>query len=168
MALTSNLIVEADCRLTSVRGLATGSVPLKLKKAIALASGTGADQADLIYHAQRTLVASASEDLDLSGVLADPFGTTLTFARIKGLVVVAAAANTNNVLVGGAATNAFINWVSDATDKVVVRPGAVFALFSGSATAYAVTAGTGDLLRIANSGAGSSVTYDIAIIGASV
>jgi hypothetical protein len=135
---------------------------------INLADGTDANEANRIYHATRTLAASANEDLDLSGVLLDPLGDTLTFARVKALIVSAAAANTNNVIVGGAGTNTFINWVSDATDKIIVRPSGVFCVIASDITAYVVTAGTGDLLRVANSGAGSSVTYDITIIGASV
>lgn len=33
------------------------------------------------------------------------------------------------------------------------------------ATGYAVTAGTADQLKVANSGAGTGVTYDIVIVG---
>jgi len=39
---------------------------------------------------------------------------------------------------------------------------------AADATTYAVTAGTGDLLKVANSAGGTSVTYDIVIIGSSV
>jgi hypothetical protein len=79
----------------------------------------------------------------------------------------AAAGNTNAVAVGGAASNGFVGWVADATDKINVRPGGVFGLFAPDSAGYPVTAGTADLLRIGNGGAGSSVTYDIIIIGAS-
>lgn len=129
--------------------------------------GHWATQADRLFTDNRTLSASASEDLDLAGVLTDAFGATLTFARIKGLVIKAATANTNNVIVGNAASNGFITWCGGATNTVTVRPGGVFALWAPDATAYAVTAGTGDLLHIANSGAGTSVTYDVILIGAS-
>lgn len=77
----------------------------------------------------------------------------------------AAAANTNNVVVGGAASNGFINWVGDATDVINVRPGGVFMLVAPDSTAYAVTASTGDILKVANSSSGTSVTYTIVIIG---
>jgi hypothetical protein len=167
MALTSKLTIKAEETYSKTIGVATANFPLVFQKLISLADGTTADKADKLYHATRTLSASTSEDLDLAGSLLDPFGDTLTFARIKGLIVAAAAANTNNVVVGGAASNIFINWVSDATDKVVVRPGGVFGIIAPDVTAYAVTAGTGDLLRVANSGAGSSVTYDIVIVGSS-
>lgn len=170
MALSATtLVVHANTSQSVALDLATATVPLNYHKSIALVDGVGAGQADMVWHDTRTLAASATEDLDLAGVLTDPFGNTLTFARIKALVIVAAAANTNNVLVGGAASNGFVTWVGDATDIVKLRPGAAFALFTGvaDATGYAVTAATGDKLTIANSGAITGVTYDIVVIGAS-
>ena len=38
-------------------------------------------------------------------------------------------------------------------------------LVAPGAAGYAVTAGTGDILKVANSGAGTGVTYDIVIVG---
>lgn len=165
--LTSKLSVSVSAIQTLNRDLTSARAPLDFTRALNLATGTAAGQADLMFSDGRTLAASAAEDLDLSGPLTDAFGAALSFARIKGIVIAAAAGNTNNVVVGGAASNGFVNWVADATDKVIIRPGGVFALFAPGATAYAVTAGTGDLLHIANSGATTSVTYDIVIIGAS-
>lgn len=147
--------------------LVSVTAPLSVARNLPLTNGTGANQADQMFSDQRTLAASATEDLDLAGVLTDSFGAAITFARIKVIMIMAAAGNTNNVLVGGAASAQFVNWVADATDKVVVRPGGVLLLAATDATAYAVTATTGDLLRIGNSAAGTSVTYDIVLIGAS-
>ncbi|MFI6443822.1 hypothetical protein [Kitasatospora sp. NPDC050543] len=147
---------------------ATPQMPLDYRVALGLAGGTGLGQADRLWTATRTLNASANEDLDLNGTaLTDGLGVAVALARVKGLIVAAAASNTNNVIVGGAASNGFVSWVSSATDKVTVRPGGVLALFCTDATGYAVTGATADLLRIANSGAGTSVTYDIVVIGSS-
>jgi hypothetical protein len=132
-----------------------------------VANGTTAGKMDLLYSATRTLAASASEELDLSGALADTLGNTCVFADVRMICVVAASTNTNNVLVGGAASNQFINWVSDATDVIVIKPGGVLFLYAPTDPGYAVTAATGDLLKIANSGAGTGVTYDIYIGGTS-
>ncbi len=167
MALTGKLIAATRIEYTNPQDLATGRFPLDLTEAIPLTSGIGANQADRLFSDERTLAASGTENLDLAGVLTDAFGASLTFARIKGLMIKAAVANTNNVVVGGHATAAFVNWVSDATDKIIVRPGGVFCLYAPDAIAYVVTATTADMLTIANSGAGTSVTYKIAIIGAS-
>ncbi|MFB7617823.1 hypothetical protein [Kitasatospora sp. NPDC056181] len=168
MALVNTrLTVAAAATQTNPLDLVTGRAPLDFAAAIALGSGTGAGQADMIWSDTRTLAASATEDLDLAGVLTGAFGNTLTFARVKGLIVRAAAGNTNVVAVGGAAATGFVGWVADATDKVNVRPGGVLGLFAPDATGYPVTAGTADLLRIGNGGSGTPVTYDIVIIGAS-
>lgn len=167
MALDSRLKVEVAATLINALDLASGSVPLAYKRELALASGTGVGQADRVFHDTRTLAASANEDLDLAGSLVDAFGATLTFARIKALVVAAATTNTNNVIVGGAPANAWVGPFGAATHTATVRPGGVLALFARDLGAYPVTAGTGDLLRVANSGAGSTVSYDVILIGTS-
>lgn len=148
--------------------LGNANVPLERTYQTILANGTGAGQVDRIFHDTRTISASSNDDLDLAGVLTDTFGATLTFVKVKGIVVVAAAANTNNVVLGGA-SNTFSTWLTGTNPAVLVRPGTMFALICGVAdtTAYAVTATSADLFRISNSGAGTSVTYDIYIIGTS-
>lgn len=129
------------------------------------AEGVGLNQAQKVFTDQRTLTASSSEDLDLNGVLTDCFGAALAFTEIKALLIKAAASNVNNVLVGGAATNQFVTPFGAATHTITVRPGGLLLLVAPDATGYAVTPSTGDLLKIANSGAGSSVVYDIALLG---
>jgi hypothetical protein len=170
MPLTARLSVAATALQTAALDLGTAQAQLSKAYTVDLVNGTAAGQVDRTFHDQRTLAASVTEDLDLAGVLVDAFGATLTFARIKGLVVAASASNVNNVIVGGAASNGFISWVGGAAHTLTLRPGAVMVLMAGAAdtTGYAVTAATADLLRIANSGAGTSVTYDIAILGCSV
>ncbi len=165
MALSGKLSVASYLQYTSPLALTTPAAPLNYAAIANLTSGTGVNQATKLYSATRTLAASTTEDLDLAGVLLDAFGAALVFTAVKGLIVASSAANVNNVVVGGAATNGFINWVADPTDKVNVRPGGVLALFAPDATGYAVTAATGDLLRVGNGGAGTSVTYDIVVLG---
>lgn len=130
-----------------------------------LQNGTGANQANRFYAATRTLAASASEELDLAGVLEDIFGEVLTLTKVKGIAVQADGGNTNLVLVGGAASNAWAAMFGDATDVLKVAPGGFFMLTAPDANGLAVTANTGDKLKIANSAGGSSITYTIAIAG---
>ncbi|MEU3098512.1 hypothetical protein ABZ690_28100 [Streptomyces sp. NPDC006967] len=169
MALSGTLLaVSASAELSSSLDLGTGRAPQSLARKMQLADGTGAGAADLVWSDRRTIAASGSEDLDLAGALTDAFGATVTFARIKGLVIAAAAANTNNVVVGAASAT---QWATlfNAAGTVTLRPGAFLAVGTGEAdaTGYAVTASTGDLLKVANSSSGTGVTYDIHIIGAS-
>lgn len=132
---------------------------------LALANGTGADQANNMFADERVLAASASESLDLAGGISNALGAVLAFDAIKGILIVADPTNTNNVVVGGAAANAFVGPFADATDKVVLGPGDAFLFTRRSAAGMVVTAGTGDLLQVANSGAGSAVTYRVILIG---
>jgi len=169
MALdTSSISLAVFGSGSSSTALATGIAQLNKTYQALLSTGTGAGQADRIYYTQPTVAASGNTTIDLAGSVVDIFGATVTFARVKGLIVAAASANTNNVIVGNAATNGFITWVGGATHTVTVRPGGFLALMAPDATAYAVTAGTGDLLLFTNSAAGTSVTFDVIVIGASV
>jgi len=171
MPQSSTLQVVANIAKSKALDLGvTAQAPVAKTYLQTLTDGTGAGKADLLFFDTRTIAVSGTDDLDLNGVLLDAFGATLSMLKVKAVIVTAASGNTNNVVVGGAASNQFATWTGTATDKVVLRPGATFALIAGSAdaTCYAVTAATGDILRIANSGAGSTVDYDIVIIGSSV
>ena len=169
MGLTAKITAGVSAKLDNTIDFGSAAATVTRAYELALTNGTGAGQADRLWSDQRTLTASATEDLDLAGVLTDALGTTLSLARIKGLIVAAAAANTNTVVLGGAGSNGFTSWVGGAAHTVTIRPGATFALFcgSGDATGYAVTAATGDILKVANGGASTSVTYDIVVIGCS-
>ena len=166
MALSSKLVAQVVATQINDLDLADGSVPLNYAQRLVLTSGTGANQADLIFHDQRTIAASDNEDLDLAGTLVDAFGATLTFARIKAVLFAAAAGNTNNVQVTRPATLGVPLFLA-ASDGIAVRPGGVFMWAATDATGVAVTAGTADLINVANSGSGTTVTYDVVIVGAS-
>jgi hypothetical protein len=171
MPLVSSFSVAVSAALSpasTVLDPTTKAALAPYAKLVELSTGTAAGQADKLYYAKRTIAPSANDDLDLAGVLLDAFGTAITFVRVKGLVVSAVAANTNNVIVGAAAS---AQWVTllNATGTITLRPGSTFAAFAGvaDATGWAVTATTGDLLRVTNGAAGTSVDYEIVIVGAS-
>ena len=157
--------MAASAQLTGSTDLASISSPLQFTRSVNLASGTGAGKADRLFSDRRTLAASATEDLDLSGALLDALGGPAAFVRVKGLIVSASKDNTNNVVFGAAASNAWATLLNS-TGAITLRPGAVAAFMAGAAdTGWAVTAGTGDILKVANSAGGTSVTYDIVVIG---
>lgn len=167
MALTSSVLVQIGATLTSDLDLATVTAPLTYRHRTALTSGTTGDEADLVFHDTRTLAAEGTENLDLAGVLTSALGATLTFVQIKALMVSAAAANTNNVVVTLPAANG-VPLVSDSENVFPpVRPGGIALWFDPGDAGIAVTAGTGDLITITNSGAGTAVTYDVIILGTS-
>ena len=159
--------------LSSALDLVNVLASINLTAGTAFDNGVAAGQVDKMFSDTRTLAASASEDLDLTGTLVDAFGATITMARVKGLLIRAAAANTNNVVVGAnVAANAWgtlFGPTGASGGTVTLRPGAFFVVGCGSAdaTGWTITAGTGDLLHVTNSAGGTSVTYDVVVIGCS-
>lgn len=156
-------------------GTQTASLDLGVAKAaqattwtVPFTDGTGINQADRLWTDTRTLTASSSENLDLAGGLTDPYGATITFARIRLMLVRADGGNTNNVIVGGAASNPWATWAGGTAPTVTVPPGGCFVIAAPGTTGFTVTAATGDILKVLNSGAGTSVTYTIVLLGASV
>lgn len=166
MALSTRVQFSLDAQLTSALDLGVASLPIKVARDFVWSSGTGANAADRIFADQRTVGASATDSLDLSGSLADGIGGTAVFAKVKGLIVYAAPGNVNNVVVTRPASNG-VPLFSAAGDAFPLRPGALFLWLSPDATAVAVTAGTGDLVDFVNSAAGTSVIYDVIILGTS-
>lgn len=134
---------------------------------LAFTAGTTADKADRLYVAPISLSGGASVELDLRGVLTDAFGTTLNIAELVAIGVFARATNTNSIEVGGAASNA-VPLFKDVSDVALVRPGGFLALAApGAAGQCTVTAGTGDLLKLANSGGSGTVNGTLFILGRS-
>lgn len=162
VSITVSASQKVDRDLGSATDTATLSAALSM---IAGASGAGA--VDRVFTDTRNLAASANEDLDLVGsALLDAYGVAASFAKIKVIAIKAAATNTNNVVVGAAATNPWIG-VLNATGTVQLRPGSTMVVVVGAADAvgYATVAATGDLLRIANGGGTTGVDYTIAVLG---
>lgn len=147
--------------------LGVPALPFIIEESVTLNPNvTGAsNHADTAFLDERTLASNTTENIDLAGVLTDAFGTTIANAEAVMIVIKAAAGNTTNLTFFGAASNAFNGPLSGTTPKVTLGPGEFFA-FSSTA-GWAVTAGTGDILLVANS-AGASATYKIAIIGRTI
>lgn len=146
----------------SGQSIAARNTPLDLE----LASGTGLSQCDLEYRASLTLAASTNQDLDLNGVLKDTLGIACDFLKVRGIYVKAADGNTNDVIVKPGAANGFLGPFANAAHSQTLKAGGDW-LVTNPVNGWAVTAGTGDKFNFANSGAGTSVTCDIHIIGAS-
>ena len=163
MPLTTSL--SLDLRGTQTGTLDLGTVNATLRKLVSdtLASGTGADQADLMWTDQRTVANGANDDIDLAGTLPNAIGGNAVFATIKAILIYAASANGDEIVVGNHATAAFVGPFGAATHTVKVEPDGVF-FWWVPGTGYAVTATTADILRINNPGAGSA-TYDIVVVG---
>lgn len=133
-----------------------------------LVDGTATGQADRIYAARRTLAASGNETLDLAGSLADVFGTTISFAKVKLILIrnvstVAATLEFGPNASNGAGIGGF--WKAAANKSVIPKDNA-FRIFYDPA-GWSVTAGSADLLYVENINGSNAATYDIVIIGTS-
>lgn len=167
MSLLARVYAQIQARLSGTADFGTPSFAMEPATLLhEFASGIAAYQADELFADQRTLAASTSENLDLTGTLTDPLGGAVTFAKVKAILIRAAAANTNAVVVGAAASNAFVGPFGANTHTLAIPPGGSL-LLAAPKDGWAVTAGTGDLLKVANGGAGTPVTYDVIIVGTS-
>lgn len=166
MALTTTIRASIKATETRALDLGTPTYPLSKLVEIALSSGTGANSADLMFTDTRTVAASGTDALDLAGSLTSAYGTTLTFVELRAVLVAAASGNTNNVRVNRPASNGVPLFLA-AGDGIDVPPGGVFLWACPADGKVTVTAGTGDLLNIDNSSSGTSVTYDVVILGVS-
>lgn len=127
-----------------------------------LATGTAINQASKLWYDTRTLSA-ASDELDLAGGVTDAFGTALTFAKIKKLVIrnnVTTAGYT--LTVGPGTTNGISTIWGATTDSEIIGPDG-FMVKANPSDGFVITGGSADTLLI---DAGSAtVTYDIIVIG---
>lgn len=164
MALEATLSVGIKAIQTKGLDLGKATLPITAETKIVLTDGTASHQGREIFSDTRTIAASASEEHDLAGGLVDAYGATITFATIKAIYIKAADTNTNDVIVGAAASNAFFGPFDAADNTVKVRPGGAMMLVAPK-TGWTVTPSTADLLKIANGGSGTEVVYDIVIIG---
>lgn len=163
MSLRLDLKVSLSGRIIGSGDLAKPALDIDIQKLLQLASGVGANQADIFWSDERTIAASGSEDLDLAGVLADAFGATVAAAEVVAILVMADPGNANNVVLGNA-TNP-IPLFAGTTPTHAVKPGGIFLVAAPNAAGLlTVGAGSTDVLKVANSSSGTGVTYQIAVI----
>lgn len=165
MGLSTVIDANVAAAFTSALDLVTASAPLAVNTRITIPSGTSTGQADLMWSDTRTVTASSTDALDLAGSLSGNLGGTLTIVKLKAVFVRASAANTNACRINRPASNGVPLFLA-ASDGIDVLPGGVF-LWVGPGAGVTVTASTGDLLNIDNSSSGTSVTYDVVLIGTS-
>jgi hypothetical protein len=165
MALSGSISIAWNLTEQVDTDLRSGLSPLNASWTWNVATGTGSGQADKIWSDTRSLGASATEDLDLSGVLTDLFGT-VTFAKMKAFAIRSAAANLNNINVSRPAGATGVPWFLAVSDGFVLTPGGMF-LYALPQTGITVTNSTADLITITNAAGTNTVSYDVVIVGTS-
>ena len=167
-SLATTLILKLTSTLTSTLDLGDAKDRVMRDLSDTLAIGTGADQSNRQWHDQRTLAASGTDNLDLSGGLTDGFGASLVFARVTCILIENTTTTAGYTLqVGGAASNPISTIFANTSDILIIGPGGIQLLWNPSAAGYAITAGSADVLKVYNPSAGN-VTYNITIIGSTV
>lgn len=164
-----NITAGISGRITNTNVLGSLGEDINVSALLQLLGGTGAGQIDTVYSAQTTIAASGSSTIDLNGAVNDVFGNSIAFLHVKAIVVIAAAGNTNDFQIGPGASNPFNGPWSGTTPLHAVSPGEMFVATKGqgSSLGWAVVAATGDIIKIANSSSGTSVTANIYIFGTS-
>lgn len=144
-----------------------------LEQVLQFADGTAAGQADILFADERSIAASANDDLDLAGALASAFGATIAAAELVALLVInrpkdpAAAANVSNITLG-LGSNPFLGFLGGTNPTLgPIRPGGMLLLACGDAAGLGtVTGGAADVLRIAN-GSGGTAKVQVGILARS-
>jgi hypothetical protein len=164
MGVTGSITTRLNATHTKTVGQSTGSVPVDQNKTLTFTDGTGANQVNVLWQDTRVLADAANETLDLAGVLLDGFGTTVALARVKGIMI--ENLSTDASLIVGAAASPWIGMLN-AAGTITIPPGGVFIWGGPNAAGAPVTAGTGDGLKMAHDGTGTStLTYKISLLGA--
>ncbi|HUV09596.1 MAG TPA: hypothetical protein VMX12_01375 [Acidimicrobiia bacterium] len=141
-----------------------------------LTFGTGNSASDMLWHDRRILAASATDSLDLAGVLTNFTGATVTFAKVHCILVhnrsdealttaahgVTHTATAAVLDVGAPANGALILKVVG--DLITLAAGDWVVVFSKAGKTIA--AGTGDLFDLVETAA-LEAAYDIIVLGES-
>jgi hypothetical protein len=166
--LTTNITLQVQAQATDTAvTLPDGSNPsanLNFNKKWSWANGNALQQANAIYMKRHLISTGTPLALDLAGTLIDILGNTITMSKVCAIIVVNNSATAAEITTVGAGSNPLLNWIIATGDGNKAGPGGAVVVIDESAAAYAVTAGTGDVLQISVA-AGTNVSHDVIIIG---
>lgn len=167
-SLTSRIQVNVTGTLTDATTLTDNQASLQKIWTTPLTNGVGAGMADKIYTLKaQTIADGGTLSIDVKGALLDAFGAAFTPAKLRTVVIYSGGgttANTTNLTLFGDANGVPI--LNTAATTTTLTPGGVFVKTDISAAGIAVTASTGDIIKIVNA-AGAAATVDVVLIGTS-
>src|SRR5574343_1241159 len=147
MPATASVYVNLEALLEGAPDIGSASHRVTYGPGYVFTDGSGANQVANVFSDSRTIAASSNDDLDLNGVLTNALGASVALTKVRTIVIKAAPGNTNDVVVGNATSNGVASIFGATTHTVKIKPGGMLALTAPDATAYAITAGTADILR---------------------
>ena len=149
-------------RLSADLGVA--AQPHKLDYQRSVESGTGTNQADLVWSDKRSVTAGVPDDIDLRGVIASALNSGISFVKITGIVIRNKSTTSGQYLTVGndGVAPFFAGLFGASTHTVQVNPDGAFGWYSpiDPATTTAVTA---DILQVV--AATGTIEYEIEILG---
>lgn len=158
--------VHISAKQTGVADLGTAGILVDLSKEMDFTPGTAnVGQADILLEKTYTIAASGNTNIDVAGAIADALGTVIAAAEIVALYFEADGTNVNDVIVTRPATNG-VPIYSAVSSGISLGPND-FSLRTYR-NGIAVVAATGDLINLANGGAGTSVKVKVIAIGRTV
>jgi hypothetical protein len=161
-ALTARVVLTVNTSYTATGGLGTTSDSLNLDYGVTLTNGTGANQANVIYHASRSLADDANEVLCLDDdSLTDPLGSTIEMNILKALVVYNTSSEASLTIGGGTKP---VDLCAEPNDVIVIPAGGKFMYAAPSATGLALT-DHNDLNFTHNGEGTAALTYKVIIVG---
>jgi len=168
MGLTAKVNIMLSLVHTKSLDLNTPTDTINETRGKSFTNGTGANQADTIWHDTRPLADAANDTLDLhtgtddAGNITDAFGDAVTLDILKALYIKNKSTDANLLIGGAAATQ--LGLFADPADVLKLPPGGEFLYIAPDATGLDVT--TNESLKLAHDGTGSSIlNYDIIAIG---
>lgn len=140
---------------------------------ITWADGSAVNQAEELWHDQRTLSDDQTEELELThgGVevdLVDAFGDEVVFTSIKAIYIYNGSADAS-LIIGGTPANPseadeWLGFLASVGDTILLGPGGHLYADCPSAAGWAVAAG--ELFKMTHNGTGTDdLTYDIMLLG---
>lgn len=174
----ANVALSIHAREVITGGIKAGAIPHRFESLLQLNNGTDDGKIDQVWSERKTGVAASTDtDYDLTGVLTDSEGSTITFAEIVLIAIRNRSTDAvDHLEVGPASSNGFGVLASnkgfwkDASDRSIVMP--TIGVNEGWIVMHApggvpVTAGTGDILTVTTPSGSAANTWDILIIGRS-
>lgn len=160
----TKLNVTARCT-ESVTGVGAGDKtqvnPNIIELVKTYATGTSANQQDLVYSTTDTQTGAQTWNLD--ALTSEATGAAVAFANISGFIVQNNSTTAAETITIGAGSNPWITWLNATGDAVVIGPGGVF-VWTSPVDAAAITASTGDILTLTMS---ASLEFSLLIWGQS-
>jgi hypothetical protein len=167
--LIGTLALQLTATLKNSLNFSTPTDPLVYNLSQGIATGTGAGQANKLWHDTRTLAAGANESINVYsfGGAVSGVGTAFALTKVFALFIRNKANTATSLTIGGeGSANAWVSWCGGNGHTVTIPPGGCLLLIAPDATGFVVGNANNNLLKITNADGANPVTYDIIVIGA--